>query len=159
MLFRLVASSAAPTKLANIDASAFETGGSAKPCLHYFVMEAFGLVIVAGFTGLVNIGAGILVRKLARRAADGDLGRNGYAGIRTKSTLASDEAWLAGHKAALAWSLRSGLMFSISGAVCMVLAVASALASMAVILVGAGLGLLALILATRDANHAAQSIS
>lgn len=36
-----------------------------------------------------------------RAAASGSLGRNGGAGIRTKKTLASDAAWVAGHQAAL----------------------------------------------------------
>lgn len=34
-------------------------------------------------------------------AADGSIARNGAAGIRTRHTQASDEAWVAGHAAAL----------------------------------------------------------
>ena len=38
---------------------------------------------------------------LTRRAADGRLGPNDVAGIRTRATKASDAAWRAGHGAAL----------------------------------------------------------
>jgi hypothetical protein len=38
---------------------------------------------------------------VTRQAADGLIGRNAAAGIRTRHTQASDEAWIAGHKAAL----------------------------------------------------------
>lgn len=38
---------------------------------------------------------------LTRMAADGELGPNSAAGIRTRHTCASPEAWIAGHAAAL----------------------------------------------------------
>ncbi len=38
---------------------------------------------------------------VTRQAAEGLIGRNVAAGIRTRHTQASDEAWAAGHKAAL----------------------------------------------------------
>lgn len=38
---------------------------------------------------------------VVRWAAEGSLGRNGSAGIRTRHTRVSDEAWAAGHAAAL----------------------------------------------------------
>ncbi|WP_144837140.1 SdpI family protein [Kocuria rosea] len=41
---------------------------------------------------------GVLV---TRMAAEGNLARNGAAGIRTRHTKASDAAWVAGHAAAL----------------------------------------------------------
>jgi hypothetical protein len=40
------------------------------------------------------------VAAIDRRAADGRLGRNAVAGIRTRATLRSDAAWRAGHAAA-----------------------------------------------------------
>ncbi|MFC8680179.1 SdpI family protein [Microbacterium ureisolvens] len=48
----------------------------------------------------VMVGAGLLMLWLARAAASGRLGRNQLAGVRLPSTLASDKAWLAGHRAA-----------------------------------------------------------
>lgn len=44
--------------------------------------------------------AAVITWQIAQRTEAGTLGRNGMAGIRTKATLASDEAWIAGHKAA-----------------------------------------------------------
>lgn len=38
---------------------------------------------------------------VTRQAAEGGIARNGSSGIRTKHTGASDEAWIAGHRAAL----------------------------------------------------------
>ncbi len=38
---------------------------------------------------------------VTRQAAEGLIGRNAAAGIRTRHTQASDEAWAAGHRAAL----------------------------------------------------------
>jgi hypothetical protein len=38
---------------------------------------------------------------VARQAADGSIGVNASAGIRTRYTRVSDEAWVAGHQAAL----------------------------------------------------------
>jgi hypothetical protein len=38
---------------------------------------------------------------VTRQAAEGLIGRNAAAGIRTRYTQASDEAWISGHKAAL----------------------------------------------------------
>ena len=49
---------------------------------------------------VVMAGSGLLLLWAARAAASGRLGRNAFAGIRTPSTMASDEAWLAAHRRA-----------------------------------------------------------
>jgi len=49
---------------------------------------------------LVMSGSGVLLFWVARAAARGRLRRNMVAGIRTRATLASDEAWLAAHRRA-----------------------------------------------------------
>ena len=49
---------------------------------------------------VVMVGTGLLLIWMARAAADGRLRRNQWAGIRIPSTMASDGAWLAGHRAA-----------------------------------------------------------
>lgn len=46
------------------------------------------------------LGAGAVQIWVARATASGRLGRNVAAGIRTRATMASDEAWLAAHRAA-----------------------------------------------------------
>ncbi|SKB04694.1 SdpI/YhfL protein family protein [Aeromicrobium choanae] len=50
--------------------------------------------------GLVMLGVAALLWWMARAAAAGRLERNALVGIRTPSTMASDEAWLAAHQRA-----------------------------------------------------------
>ena len=54
------------------------------------------------------VGAGFLMRELAVRGVDGRLKRNRIAGLRSPATLASDEAWVAGHEAGLVDTVRGG---------------------------------------------------
>jgi len=77
---------------------------------------------IAAFALIFGIGAlvaasGWLVIEVARRAADGRLGPNGWAGTRTRSTRSSPEAWQAAHLAGLAPSLLSGRIFIASALV------------------------------------------
>ncbi|QJW35120.1 SdpI family protein [Cellulosimicrobium protaetiae] len=57
---------------------------------------------------LVLAGAGILLVWCARATASGRIGRNQLAGIRTATTLASDEAWRTAHRAARPLSEAAG---------------------------------------------------
>ncbi|WP_435737828.1 SdpI family protein [Cellulosimicrobium sp. PMB13] len=57
---------------------------------------------------LVLAGAGILLVWCARATASGRVGRNQVAGIRTATTLASDEAWQTAHRAARPLSEAAG---------------------------------------------------
>ena len=54
------------------------------------------------------VGAGFLMRELAVRGVDGRLKRNRIAGLRSPATLASDEAWVAGHEAGFVDTVRGG---------------------------------------------------
>lgn len=49
---------------------------------------------------VVMVATGVVLLATARAGADGRLRRNGLVGIRTPATMASDEAWRAGHVAA-----------------------------------------------------------
>ena len=74
----------------------------------------FGLM---GGLGLLMVVSGIFVIRLARRAANGELERNGWAGIRTKATRASDEAWLVAHQVGLAKTVFAGRLLAGSAVV------------------------------------------
>ena len=59
-------------------------------------MDSIGLRVALCLTFTI---AGVLIVWTARAAASGRLGRNPYAGIRTPTTMASDAAWTAAHRA------------------------------------------------------------
>lgn len=69
--------------------------------------------------------ASFIIPFLTRSAVDGGLGRNAVAGIRTPSTMASERAWVAGHRAVLGTSRMVGWV----GLACAVLLTASAFLS------------------------------
>jgi hypothetical protein len=59
------------------------------------------LIVTAAMMAAGPIVVCLLFITLCSRAANGRLARNGWAGIRTPSTMRSDRAWMAGHRAAL----------------------------------------------------------
>lgn len=67
------------------------------------LMVLFGAVLVAG---------GVAVIEIAERGADGRLGRNGWAGIRTRATRSSDEAWSVAHRAGRADAVLGGRLMA-----------------------------------------------
>jgi len=64
---------------------------------------------------LVMSGSGVLLFWVARAAARGRLRRNMVAGIRTRATLASDEAWIAAHRRAEGPSRAAGVVAIVTG--------------------------------------------
>lgn len=76
-----------------------------------------GAIVAMVLVGLVLVASGLLVIGVADRTADGRIGRNGYAGIRTQATQSSDEAWLAAHQAGHARTKLGGQMLLALGPV------------------------------------------
>jgi uncharacterized membrane protein len=73
---------------------------------------------LAALSGLIMALAGAAVLYVAELGAQGRLKRNYWAGLRTPSTLKSDEAWRAAHIAAapgLRWAGRAALLGGIVG--------------------------------------------
>lgn len=74
-------------------------------------------IIVSLVIAAVMFSVGLFTRELAKRGADGRLKKNKLAGIRTKATLASDEAWLVAHQAGEADSVLGANIAAASGVV------------------------------------------
>jgi len=83
----------------------------------FLAVEEPSLVViaVAVLTSLGLTAAGFVVRSIAERGASGAMDRDGLAGIRTRATMASDQAWLVGHQAGLAPTKLGGLALVATG--------------------------------------------
>lgn len=98
-------------------------------------------------------GAGALLIWMARAAASGKLKRNSLAGIRTPSTMASDEAWLAAHERSKGATLLTGYLSVAIGVISLVPMPPSALGIM--VLAGAALMVIVMMWGTRVGTKAA----
>ncbi|MCZ4067813.1 SdpI family protein [Microbacterium sp. H37-C3] len=98
-------------------------------------------------------GSGALLIWMARAAASGKLKRNSLAGIRTPSTMASDEAWLAAHVRSKGATLATGYVSVAIGVVSLVPMPPAALGIM--VLVGAILMVIVMMWGTRVGTKAA----
>ena len=58
-------------------------------------------IVTAGVWAVIPVFVTLVLVVVASRAANGRLARNQWIGIRTRSTMSSDQAWVAGHRAAL----------------------------------------------------------
>ncbi|MEL7156237.1 MAG: SdpI family protein [Actinomycetota bacterium] len=70
---------------------------------------------VAWGLAAVHVAAGLLLVGIGRRSSRGILGRNHLVGIRTRTTLASDEAWAAGHRAGGPLTVAGGWAYVATG--------------------------------------------
>ena len=102
--------------------------------------DQVGAIVVGTLSALL----GPLVWWITASAATGRLTKNYFVGLRTSHTLASEEAWLTGHRAALPWARRTALAATVLGAAALgvatlgpwQLAVVFAFAGLASVLVG-----------------------
>lgn len=69
---------------------------------------------------VVMMGSGVLLMWMARAAASGRLKRNSIAGIRTPSTMLSDETWLAAHVRAKRPTILAGIAAVATGLIALV---------------------------------------
>lgn len=104
-----------------------------------------------------------VVHGMQRSVASGKLTRNGMIGIRTKVTMSSDEAWLAGHLAARRWTRAAVRVGYSAAAVTAVIAIAQLVAGTGspflLLVPGAGLVVVVVLLlfGVRDANAAGRA--
>ena len=108
--------------------------------------------------GVVLVGSGIGLWGVAERTADGRIGRNRYAGIRLRSTRESDEAWVAGRRAAQQGTRVAAALMGLTG-VGLIAASGDPDLSPLLIIVGSALSFGALIKATIAATRAAKDVS
>ena len=86
---------------------------------------------------LIIVAAGVLVTVIGRLTATGRIGRNNFAGIRSKRSMADDESWTIVHRGAQPWMLAGGVMIILSG----VIAAAVPAETASAIIVGVGVAL------------------
>ena len=107
------------------------------------IIAAVGLVL----SGLVQLFVTI-------RAADGRIGRNRLAGIRTRATMLTEDTWRSAHVAAKPLGMRAGQAFLLSGLIIPVARVGVVLG-----LVGLAFGIVCLYRSTRAGVRAVTEIA
>lgn len=113
---------------------------------------------VALLLGASMIAAGIVIAVTTNRAIDGRLGPNRTAGIRTKATRASSEAWVAAHRAAKPWMQFASMIAVVTGFAVIALN-SSTTALFTVLLVGAALMVVVTIVGAVFADREAKRVN
>ena len=114
--------------------------------------------VVALLLGLAMVAAGVLIAVVNNRAADGRISVNHGAGIRTKETMASEEAWRAAHRAAKPMNQFASVIAVVTGFAVMALS-SSATALYTVLFVGLALFVPIVVLAAVIGHRAAREVN
>ncbi len=114
--------------------------------------------LLALFLGVLMIGGGVLNAVINGRAADGRLAVNHTAGIRTKETMASQEAWQTAHRRAKPLNQFGSMVGIVTGFAVVALS-SSALALFTVLLVGVALMTAAVIAGCVVGHRAAREVN
>ncbi|WP_427870760.1 SdpI family protein [Leucobacter luti] len=126
--------------------------------------DSLGPMMVSGACLLI---AGLVVVASAAAFRRGTLPRNGTIGIRTRWTMASDEAWDAGHRAGLGRLRLAGIGFTTGGALAALAALlplfgasegTATVANLSAIIGAAAWGIAWTLGAGRAANRAAKAM-
>ena len=110
-------------------------------------MIVAGIALMLGGMALVILGA------IARA---GKLTRQSVVGLRTKATMASDEAWKAAHEASANWVIAAGTVMFVGGALVM-LTDSETMGDVAA-LVATALVMIPIVIAFRRGQAAARSV-
>ena len=108
------------------------------------------------FAGIAMMVGGVALIVLGVLGRTGKLTRQSIVGLRTKATLASDEAWNAAHEAAADWVVGAGAILAAGGV--LVMLTESETTGDVVALVSTALMLIPLVIAFRRGQAAAQSV-
>ena len=101
------------------------------------------------------VGLSLLLGWTSHASSSGGLERNSVIGIRTKATMASDEAWRAGHRAAASTVGLAAWTCGLAGLACGVLTIVGSDLAVAMLVVGyAGLIGLTIVAAVRAGRGA-----
>lgn len=115
-------------------------------------------LMAVAFPAVMGVLVAVVVSQVLKAAERGDLPRSGAVGIRTSATKASDEAWAAGHAAAVPVARNVTLLTSVVAVVVIVLGfTVDAGWVMAIAVVPLALAILGLIPVVRSANRAARA--
>jgi hypothetical protein len=122
-----------------------------------FLEEQVPLATVLA-VAIILVAAALLLLVLGERAAEGRLARNYTMGIRIRSTLASDDAWLAGHQAARLPTDIGAIGLGLSG-VLAVLLQGSSVGFVATVLAGAAWLFIWIFIGAKRADRAAKAVA
>jgi uncharacterized membrane protein len=106
--------------------------------------------------GIALVVCGIVLVALGTIAGAGRLPRQSVVGLRTKETLASDEAWKAAQEAGANWVIAAGAILFVGGVSVMI--VDSETTGDVVALIATALMLIPLVIGFRKGQAAAQSV-